>query len=155
TQIFLNENKINIFLISETHFTDRSYFNIYKYKTYHTNYLDGTAYGGTTIIINEKISDAESIKFEKVFLQSTSVEIKDAYNHISTGEPAYWSTDPRKTPDLLDFFIAKGISLSQVEVNSSTKNGRTIWKTYWSLYKALINDNINLKIPLKTVSNID
>ena len=55
-ELFLNENKIDILLISETHFTDRSYFNIYKYKTYHTNHRDETAHGGTAIIIDSKIT---------------------------------------------------------------------------------------------------
>lgn len=55
TELFLNGNKIDILLISETHFTDRSYFNIYKYKTYNTNHPDGTAHGEIAIIINEKI----------------------------------------------------------------------------------------------------
>ena len=29
---------------------------------------------------------------------------------ISTGEPTYWPTDISKTPDLIDFFVTKGIS---------------------------------------------
>lgn len=29
---------------------------------------------------------------------------------ISTRKPTYWSTDPNKIPDLLDYFIIKGIS---------------------------------------------
>lgn len=28
---------------------------------------------------------------------------------LSTGEPTYWPTDPKKIPDLLDFFVTKGI----------------------------------------------
>jgi hypothetical protein len=28
---------------------------------------------------------------------------------LSTGEPTYWPTDINKTPDLLDFFIFKGL----------------------------------------------
>ena len=81
-KLFLNENKIDILLISETHFTDRSYFNIYKYKTYCTNHPKRIAHGGTAIIINKEISHAKSIKFEDVFLHSTSVEIKDAYGSL-------------------------------------------------------------------------
>ena len=90
------------------------------------------------------------------------------YNHISTGEPTYWPTNPREIPDLLDFFITKGISLSQIEVNSSfdlsfdqlltvENEKRLYWansKTDWFLYKALINDDIDLKILLKA-ANID
>jgi hypothetical protein len=29
---------------------------------------------------------------------------------VSTGKPMYWPTDPKRTPDLLDFFVVKNIS---------------------------------------------
>jgi hypothetical protein len=32
------------------------------------------------------------------------------YSYISSGTPTYWPTDPAKIPDLLDFFVTKGIS---------------------------------------------
>jgi hypothetical protein len=37
-------------LISETHFTTRSYFELPNYATYNTQHPDGTAHGGTAII---------------------------------------------------------------------------------------------------------
>ncbi|PNF37915.1 hypothetical protein B7P43_G03886 [Cryptotermes secundus] len=52
-KIFLNINSIDILLISETHFTSRSYFNIPKYKLYRTNHPDDTTHGGTAILIKE------------------------------------------------------------------------------------------------------
>jgi hypothetical protein len=36
--------------------------------------------------------------------------MQDSNSYISSGTPTYWPTDPAKTPDLLDFFVAKGIS---------------------------------------------
>jgi hypothetical protein len=50
-KIFIQHNFIDIMLISETHFSDRSYFNIPKYLTYSTNHPDNTAHGGTAILI--------------------------------------------------------------------------------------------------------
>jgi hypothetical protein len=29
---------------------------------------------------------------------------------VSTGKPRYWPTDPKKLPDLIDFFVLKNIS---------------------------------------------
>jgi exonuclease III len=52
---FLKINNIDILLISETHFTDKNYFNVPSYKIYQTNYPDGKAHGGTAIIIKESI----------------------------------------------------------------------------------------------------
>ena len=37
---------------------------------------------------------------------------------ISTGEPTYWPTYIKKIPDLIDFFIGKGISAPNVSCNS-------------------------------------
>lgn len=37
---------------------------------------------------------------------------------ISAGEPTYWPTDTNKLPDLLDFFICKGLSSSYLRAES-------------------------------------
>jgi hypothetical protein len=52
-EISLQHNFIDIMLISETHFTDRSYFNIPKYLIYSTNHPDNTGHGGTAILIKK------------------------------------------------------------------------------------------------------
>ncbi|PNF13775.1 hypothetical protein B7P43_G12834 [Cryptotermes secundus] len=50
---FIQNFDLDILLISETHFTDRSYIKIPKYNVYSTNHPDNTAHGGTAIIINQ------------------------------------------------------------------------------------------------------
>lgn len=183
---YLNENKLDILLISETHFTQRNYFNISKFKTYSTQHPDGRAHGGSAIIVNEKIRHFEIEKFETDYLQATNIVIKEingtsitisaAYcpprhkiteaqyleyfkilgtrfiaggdlnakhtwwgsrlanpkgntlyklmqsnnlEPISSGKPTYWPTDPNKVPDLLDFFITKGISSNYIQCDTS------------------------------------
>lgn len=44
SEIFLNVNQIDVFLISETHFTDKSYFNITGYTTLCINHPDNKAH---------------------------------------------------------------------------------------------------------------
>lgn len=39
-------------------------------------------------------------------------------NHHSTRKPTYWPTDPKKIPDLLDFFITKGIGSNNIETEN-------------------------------------
>ena len=39
-------------------------------------------------------------------------------NVFSTGEPTYWPTDIKKMPDLIDFFVGKGISAPNMPYNS-------------------------------------
>jgi hypothetical protein len=45
-KFFLYQNKIDILLISETHFTSKNHFNIPDYDLCFTNHPDGTAHGG-------------------------------------------------------------------------------------------------------------
>jgi hypothetical protein len=54
--IFLKQNQIDILLVSETHFTTKTYFTIPEYKLCYTNHPDGTALGGTAILINYTIT---------------------------------------------------------------------------------------------------
>lgn len=75
-KIFLETNFIDVLLISETHFTNRSYFNIPKYKLYFTNHPDGTAHGGTAILIKNQIKHYELLKYEEVHIQATSIRVE-------------------------------------------------------------------------------
>jgi exonuclease III len=56
TILFLKQNYINILLISETHFTLKNHFTVPGYKICHTNHPDGTAQGGTAILIKDRIT---------------------------------------------------------------------------------------------------
>lgn len=40
-------------------------------------------------------------------------------NFLSAGAPTYWPTDPMKVPDLIDFFVVKGISNNHVHLENS------------------------------------
>jgi exonuclease III len=62
-------------LISETHFTDRSYFNMPKYLTYSTNHPDTTAHGGTAILIKRAINHHELPKYKLNHLQATVIKV--------------------------------------------------------------------------------
>jgi hypothetical protein len=77
-QLFLHQNKIDILLISETHFTTKSYFNIPHYTSniYCTNRPDGTAHAGTAVIVKQTISHYELPKYEEDFFQATPARVR-------------------------------------------------------------------------------
>jgi exonuclease III len=52
-EVFLNTQKIDVLLVSETHFTEQNYVNIPNYITYATNHPDGRAHAGSAIIIRK------------------------------------------------------------------------------------------------------
>lgn len=98
-------------------------------------------------------------------------------NFRSTGEPTYWPTDTRKTPDVPDFFITKGgitenISIQScwklcsdhspiiAKVSSSIINKKkplTLQKhlTYWSYFRDQITEKVSLNLYLKTEEEED
>lgn len=71
------EHKLDILLISETHFTNRSYIKINNYTVYDTKHPDGTAHGGSAIIIRNSIKHHELQEYNKEYLQATSVSVND------------------------------------------------------------------------------
>lgn len=99
------------------------------------------------------------------------------YRPLSTGEPTYWPTDPKKKPDLLDFFVTKGLSPFFTKVESSldgssdhtpailtlsltvaSREGPILLhnkKTDWEGFRSYLTDHINLRTPLKTADDIE
>lgn len=76
-ETFLISENIDILLISETHFTHRSYIRIPKYVTYDTKHPDGTSHGGTAILIKSNIKHHEIQQYDRHFLQATSIVVED------------------------------------------------------------------------------
>lgn len=74
-KLFLNTNNVDILLVSETRMTENSNFNIFNYKIYKTNHPDGTAHGGSAVIIRNNINHHEVEKYEYENIQATTVEI--------------------------------------------------------------------------------
>jgi len=72
----LNQNFVDIILISETHFTSKNYFSIPRYKLYYTNHPDGRAHGGTAMLIKETIEHNELLKYEEDSIQTTLIKVK-------------------------------------------------------------------------------
>lgn len=242
-QLFLTQRKIDVCLISETHFTDRSYFKIPNYTLYFTNHPDNTAHGGVAVLIKDSIKHYELPSFSEDYLQASSVVIEDwlgpivisavycpprhvisheqfqrffdtlgnkfmaggdynakhqewgsrlatprgrqllrvindnHYSTFSTGEPTYWPTDMRKVPDLLDFFVSKGINQNYTNIAScldlSSDHSPIIFSlstevfqrrpsamlcnkhTDWNQFRNLINERLNLQVDLKSIESLE
>jgi exonuclease III len=76
-ETFLNTQKIGIFLISETHFTERNYIKLPNYIAYDTKHPDGRPYAGTAILIRRNVKHYEFAKYETTHTQATSVCIEE------------------------------------------------------------------------------
>lgn len=76
-QAFLIEHKIDIMLISETHFTNKSFFNIKNYLLYDTKHPDGKAHGGTAILIKSNIKHFQHPSYSSEHIQATSIVLEE------------------------------------------------------------------------------
>lgn len=241
--IVLNTEKIDVCLVSETHFTKHSFVKIKDYNVYHTIHPDNRARGGSAVIIRSCIKHYEEAKYSSYEIQATTitvamtnqllsltsiycppryaieadqfVELLTQQRHsfiiggdfnakhthwgsrlittkgralyeaaqkcncdfISTGRPTYWPTDPKKLPDLIDFFIIRNISKHFIKVEGGLhlssdhspiyltvsdqviikENNPTLVNKYtdWNHFKNILEANINLSVPLKTIDQLE
>ncbi|CAH2106652.1 unnamed protein product [Euphydryas editha] len=233
---------IDAFRETETHFTNSNHVNISNYNIYTTNHPDGTAHGGTAVVIRSSIEHYELPQLKTEHIQATSVSVQDKNGNfnvssvycppkhkiteyqftgyidtlgprfiaggdwnakhvhwgsrlitsrgrelkktvdknylttISTSEPTHWPTDPNKLPDVLDFFIMKGLPRLFYEIGScldgssnhipvilcksanvlTQKNPRMYNRqTNWENFRSLLTDSLELNLSLKTEDEID
>jgi exonuclease III len=82
-KLFLNQNQFDILLISEMHFTSKNHFTVPGYDLCYTNHPDGTAHGGTAIIIKNTIAYYVQLKYAEPVIQATSVRVKGPLRDIT------------------------------------------------------------------------
>jgi exonuclease III len=82
-KLFLKQNLIDIQLISETHFTYRNHYIIPGYDLCYTCHPDGTAHGGTAILIKNTLEYYERPKYAEAAVQATSVTVSGLFYKIT------------------------------------------------------------------------
>lgn len=61
--------------ISETHFTERTVFQLRNYNTYFTEHPDGTAHGGSAILIRKNLKHHAIPNFVTKQIQATNITV--------------------------------------------------------------------------------
>jgi len=82
-KIFLNQNQIDILLLSEMHFTSKNHFTVPGYDLCYTNHPDGTAHVGTAILIKTTIAYYKQLKYAEPIIQATAVRVKGPLRNIT------------------------------------------------------------------------
>jgi hypothetical protein len=70
-------------LISETYFTSKYHFTIPDHQVCSTNHPDGTAHGGTAILVKFSIAFYEQLPHAEAELQATTIRVKGPLRDIS------------------------------------------------------------------------
>ena len=84
-QLFLTLNHIDNFPISETHFTSRSHFAIPGFNLSYTNHPDGTAHGGSAILIKSTVAYYELLTLRRLMSYIYGAPILDvSRSHTTT-----------------------------------------------------------------------
>jgi len=74
--VTLIEQKIDVCLISETHFTRESYLKLRGYEVYHAIYPSNCARGGSAVLIKTGISHYEDVRIETEEFQVIAAKLK-------------------------------------------------------------------------------
>lgn len=75
-EIFLVSNHIDILLISETHFTVKTYFNIRGYDIIQANHPDGKAHAGSALLIKSSFKFETMDQIVTPWIQASGIKIK-------------------------------------------------------------------------------
>lgn len=74
-EVLLSEEKVDVCLISETHFTKESFIKFKNYELYHTIHPHNTARGGSAVIIRKNLKHHEEDKLSVEEFQATTVRV--------------------------------------------------------------------------------
>ena len=80
---FMKDNNISIMLVSETHFTNKTFFKINNFEIHCTNHPAGTARGGSAIIIDSSINHEVLSGYQTHHIQATNILISDKSGSIA------------------------------------------------------------------------
>jgi len=130
--LFLKQNYIDILLISETHFTSKNYFTIPGYKLCYTNHPDGTAHGGTAILIKDTITYYEQLKYEEEAIRATSITVKGLLHEITIAAVYCLPRHNLKKEQSATFFQTLG---SKFIAGGDYNSKHTLWDSWLTTTK--------------------
>lgn len=105
---FIRLHDTDVMLISEAHYTERSYFRIQGYTIYNTKHPSGGGHAGSAIIIKNNIKHYEAPEYRTIHIQATTVCVKDKYGSLLISA-IYCPPGPKiKEDDFTQFFATLG-----------------------------------------------
>lgn len=82
-ELLIRNNKLDILLISESHFIKTSKFKMKGYCVYSTTHPDETAHGGTVIIVKDGIRHYEMEEYRTHAIQATIIKVEDGHGSLA------------------------------------------------------------------------
>lgn len=95
-------------LISETHFTLKTYWKIPDYSLYHTMHPTGKGHGGSAVLIKTKIKHHQSMSYCKDYLQAANVVVSDWISSFTVSAVYCPPKHSIKEAQFNEFFVTLG-----------------------------------------------
>lgn len=107
-QTVLDIEKIDVCLISETHFTKESFVRFKGYKVYQTIHPENAAKGGSAVIIRDSIAHYQEMEYQSVEIQATAVSVRTQNQNITVVAIYCPPRHALKTEQYLNFLNYQG-----------------------------------------------
>jgi hypothetical protein len=144
--LFLNINKIDILLISESHATNRTVIKIPNYMVYYANHPDERGHGGSAIIVKSSLKHHQLQPYTTDKIQSAKIEI---HTSLWTITIAAIYSPPRHnitTHEYQHYFNTLGprfIAAGDWNAKHTIWGSRLITQKGRTLLRAIQQDNLN------------
>jgi hypothetical protein len=135
----MKNEKINIALISELHFTTWTTLKLGGYRIYIIEHASNRAHGETAVMIKETIKHYELDKHLQEHLQATSVHINDGNNDLTISViyyPPRHKVDDKKFIDLFKTLCSRFIAGGDYNAKHTFWESRLITTKGWELFKS-------------------
>lgn len=80
---FLQDRRIDVALITETHFKANSFCSIPNFILYRCDHPDGTSHAGSAILVRRNLNHNPLPSYKKNYIQATSVEISTSNQRLT------------------------------------------------------------------------
>jgi hypothetical protein len=107
-QLFLDEQKIDVCLLTESYLTNKFYVKLKGYEVYHTVHTQNTARGGSAVLITDNMLHHEEAKYATDGIQATVVTVTTERQVITFAAAYCHSRYNLKQTDYLNFLSSLG-----------------------------------------------
>jgi len=106
--VLLHDKRVDVAMVTETHFTNNTKFFIRDYTTYSTNHPDNTARGGAAILIKSTIQHFLNPSTSTDYVQASSITVKLQSSDIVLSS-SYWPPNqPVSAAQFISYFLSLG-----------------------------------------------
>lgn len=145
-ETFLHTNSIDIMLLSETHLNSKNFFKIYGYTCYSNNHPEDKPYGGTAILIRNRIKHFPLPTTQLSNIHHTVISMQDSYYTLNIAAIYCPPKQTISSAQFDDFFRTLGprfLTAGDFNAKSPHWGSRLTTPKGKQLLKSIYNNNLH------------